>query len=164
MKKILSILLTSTVLLTSTMSVFAEETGDIKVLVNGTEVQFPYQKPIIQDGLLLAPAEDIFEALGFTSNYTEYEGQKGGIGGFGEVIPDELPTKRLTFEKNENTKNMHIYFEDVNIYTGEPTTHFGHWFGGEKFELTTPLQFMGGRGMLTLTDICKATDASLEPV
>ncbi len=38
MKKILSILLTSTVLLTSTMSVFAEETGDIKVLVNGTEV------------------------------------------------------------------------------------------------------------------------------
>ncbi len=162
MKKILSILLTSTVLMTSTIPAFAEETGDIKVLVNGTEVQFPYQKPIMQDGLLLAPAEDIFEALGFTSNYTEYEGQKGGIGWFGEIIPDELPTKRLAFEKNENAKNISIYFEDINIYTGEPTTHFGHWFEGEKFDLTKPLQFMGGRGMLTLTDICKATDASLD--
>ncbi len=162
MKKILSILLTSTVLLTSTMSVFAEETGDIKVLVNGTEVQFPYQKPIIQDGLLLAPAEDIFEALGFTSNYAEYEGQESYIGGFGEVIPEEVPTKRLYFDKNENTKDLHIYFQDVEEYTGEPTIHFGRWFGGEKFDLTKPLQFMGGRGMLTLTDICKATDASLD--
>jgi len=162
MKKILSILLTLTVLVTSTMSVFAEETGDIKVLVNGTEVQFPYQKPIIQDGLLLAPAEDIFEALGFTSNYTEYEGQKGGIGGFGEVIPDELPTKHLSFEKTENTKSININFQDIEEYTGKPTTRFTRWFGGEKFELTTPLQFMGGRGVLTLTDICKATDASLD--
>ncbi len=49
-------------------------------------------------------------------------------------------------------------------HTGEPTIHFGRWFGGEKFDLTKPLQFMGGRGMLTLTDICKATDDSLEPV
>jgi len=50
----------------SILSVVAvSATGDIRVVINGQEVAFTDQRPVIVDGRTLVPVRDVFEAIGF---------------------------------------------------------------------------------------------------
>lgn len=61
MKKIIAAVLAATSVMTASASVFADDT--IKVLVNGTQVEFDVQ-PFIENERTLVPMRAIFEALG----------------------------------------------------------------------------------------------------
>lgn len=72
MKKIISIVLTLVMLLSS-ITVLAADTDKVTVNMNGAEMQFDVE-PIIENGRTLVPFRAIFEALGCSVSYYSKDG------------------------------------------------------------------------------------------
>jgi len=70
MKKF-SFLFLTTVFLMAAMPFQTAANQDIKVIVNGSEVLFTDQKPVIQDGRTLVPVRGVFEQMGFSVIWDE---------------------------------------------------------------------------------------------
>lgn len=64
MKKITALLLVAVMSLCAFTTVFAEEPQEIKVYVNGSQVEFGDNKPMIKNGRLFAPVRGVFESVG----------------------------------------------------------------------------------------------------
>jgi len=60
------------VILSTLSAVTVSAANDIRVVINGQEVAFTDQRPVIVDGRTLVPVRDVFEAIGFEAHW-DYE-------------------------------------------------------------------------------------------
>ncbi len=70
MKKIICLVLCVCLVLSVSSLVFAKEYNDIKVTLNGKNIEFD-QKPLMKDDRVLVPVRKIAESLGATLAYDE---------------------------------------------------------------------------------------------
>ncbi|MCL2287304.1 MAG: stalk domain-containing protein [Firmicutes bacterium] len=140
-KKQLAATLLAALLMLTPFTVSANNTDAITVTINGQEVYFPDQSPIIIDGTTLVPVRGVFETLGWEVNWNR-----------------ETSTALL------NRGHVHIGitigqpFFEVLIY--DPDSPFpGH---GVLHMIDVPAQIIGGRTMLPLRAVLESVGYTLD--
>ncbi len=77
-------------------SVFADD--DIKVVLNGAEIGFD-QPPVMMNDRVLVPIRAIFEAMGYTVNWNDYNNTATAQRGY-DVITVQLNNSNITYSVN----------------------------------------------------------------
>lgn len=111
----------------------------IRVWLNGQEISFPDQSPVIVNGRTLVPARGVFEAMGFT---VDWDGDTSTVtlnDGRTDIV---IPIGRSYF----------IIIRDVNTFDLAETV----------IALEVPAQIIGGRTMIPLRAISEAVGAEVD--
>jgi len=130
LKNLLAIVITLTLGFSSAIILSADGDSNIRVVVDGQEISFTDQTPVIVDGRTLVPIRDVFEAIGFVVDWDE-----------------ETATVLLSY--NDGFFNIAIEvgqpFFSAAVFS--PYMPVGH---GVIIPLDVPAQIIGDRTMLPL--------------
>ena len=109
---------------------------NITVLVNGQEVLFPDQRPVIVEDRTLVPVRGVFEAIGFVVDWDE-----------------ETSTALLSDSEGVFNISIRIGEPHFNVGVFNPDMPVGH---ASIVELDVPAQIIGGRTMLPLRAVLES--------
>lgn len=119
----------------------------IRVTVDGQQIEFEDQQPVIVDGRTLVPVRGVFEALGFEvgweNGYTVLEREN-------YVIP---------IREGWSTTWMH---QRVPIWNPESIERVYNLVRREMISFDVPTQIISGRTMIPLRAVAQATGAEIE--
>ncbi|MCL2673781.1 MAG: copper amine oxidase N-terminal domain-containing protein [Defluviitaleaceae bacterium] len=138
--KALIVLTTLAVVSISAAAAFASD--DIRVLVDGQEISFTDQRPVIVYGRTLVPIRDVFEAIGFDVSFDE-------------------DTATALLSDSDGIFNIAIEIGSPHFSLGvfSPYMPVGH---AVIIPLDVPAQIIGGRTMLPLRQVLESVGYELE--
>ena len=115
---------------------------NITVIVNGQEVLFPDQRPVIVDDRTLVPVRGVFEAIGFVVDWDE-------------------ETSTALLSDSEGVFNITIQIGEPHFSVGvfNPDMPVGH---ANIVALDVPAQIIGGRTMLPLRAVLESAGYRLD--
>ena len=115
---------------------------NISVIVNGQEVQFPDQQPVIIDDRTLVPIRGVFEAIGFVVNWDE-------------------DTSTALLSDSDSVFNISIRIGEPYFSVGvfNPDMPVGH---ANIVALDVPALIIGGRTMLPLRAVLESVGYQLD--
>lgn len=140
-KKYFAVIFVSMMIMLIPLAVSANVNDTIKVTIDGHEVYFPDQNPIIIDGNTLVPVRGVFEALGWRVNWDR-----------------DTSTALL----NRGHVNIGITIDQpfFKVFIYDPASPFpGH---GVLHDLDVPAQLIGGRTMLPLRAVLESVGYTLD--
>ena len=141
-------LLVLTVLIIASVSTAAVVSANdtISVIVNGQEVSFAGQGPVIVDGRTLVPIREVFEAMGFSVDWHEDTST---------ALISPLPDNDGIF-----SIAIQVGAPNFSIAVFDPDSPFpGH---AAIIELDVPAQIIGGRTMLPLRVVLESISYRLD--
>ena len=105
MKKIISTIITAVMAISLLIGSTATADSDIRVTLNGTQIQFD-SAPVIQSGRTLVPIRAIFEAMGMSVSWDNNTKKILAVGDNG-VITMEIGTVMLGYGSSEGNIELH---------------------------------------------------------
>jgi len=138
--KSLIVLTTLAVISVSASTAFAND--NIRVLIDGQEVSFTDQQPVIVDGRTLVPIRDVFEAMGFDVSFDE-------------------DTATAMLSDSDGIFNIAVEIGSPHFSLGifSPYMPVGH---AVIIPLDVPAQIIGGRTMLPLRQVLESVGYKLD--
>lgn len=127
-KNLLTVVIAFTLSISSAVILSAD--SDIRVIVEGQEISFTDQTPVIVDGRTLVPIRDVFEAMGFDVDWNE-----------------EFATALLSYDDGFFNMSIEIGSPYFSVFIHNPNRPAGH---AVIVPLDVPAQIIGGRTMLPL--------------